>query len=575
MRNPLQKNESAEKALTLMVQGTASSVGKSVLVAGLCRLFARRGVRVAPFKSQNMALNSYVTHDGLEIGRAQAVQAEAAGIFPTVWMNPILLKPTTDRKSQVIVMGKVHAIMDAGEYYRQRISYKETVLRAYEHLKKSHELVLIEGAGSPAEINLMENDLVNMGMADMADCPVVLVGDIDRGGVFASLYGTVMLLPPAQRERIQGFIINKFRGDVSILQPGIEQLEAMLNIRCLGVLPYQKLRIEEEDSLAPELEMKGDYADPAGSCGTAAGIDDKKMVEEKRDEPLDIAVLRLPRLSNFTDVAPLRLLDGLRLRYVDEASQFGHPHLVIVPGSKSTMADLDFLRRTGLDIPLLEHASRGGFVIGLCGGYQMLGRTLLDPLHVESDRESMAGLGLLDVETTFLPVKHTARTVAYVAALHAEGLCSDKMEGKPVAPMHMLTGVQGMRLQGYEIHTGETRLGVAATPFVCMDDAVNGQHFEGAVSANKRVLGTYLHGIFENIVFSRALMDNIRQLAAACGRLNDKKQSSAGGALSEDGGTSEYGAAKEAAFDALADMLETFLDISALERILHGGNKAL
>ena len=378
-------------AKCIMVQGTMSGAGKSLLVTALCRIFAQDGYRVAPFKSQNMALNSFVTADGLELGRAQAVQAEAAGIPCDVRMNPILLKPSSDTGSQLIVMGEVRGQYDAKDYFRMKRGLIPEIMKAYNSLAEEHDIIVIEGAGSPAEINLREDDIVNMGLAELVNAPVILAGDIDRGGVFAQLYGTVALLRPEERKRLIGTVINKFRGDVELLRPGLRQLEELTGVPVLGVLPWMKVDIDDEDSLAPRLEK----TDSAG-------------------RPLDIAVIRLPHVSNFTDFSPLEEHPAIGLRYVNRPEQLGHPDLVILPGTKNTMGDLRWLRETGLAGEILALHEAGCAILGVCGGYQMLGRRLSDPEKIEGGG-SVEGLDLLPCETVFTGKKTRVRRRAVCA----------------------------------------------------------------------------------------------------------------------------------------------------------------
>lgn len=374
------------RAKCIMVQGTMSGAGKSLLCAALCRIFAQDGYRAAPFKSQNMALNSHVTRDGLEMGRAQAVQAQAAGAEPDVRMNPVLLKPSSDTGSQVIVLGEVRGHMSAAEYFRYKRQLFPEVLAAYDSLAAEHDVIVIEGAGSPAEINLRADDIVNMGLALRVGAPVLLAGDIDRGGVFAQLYGTVALLQPEERERIAGLVINKFRGDLEILRPGLSLLEEKTGKRVLGVVPYLKVDVDDEDSLAP--------------C----------LGREDVHKPLDAAVIRLPRISNFTDFAPLEEHPQIGVRYVDDPRKLGSPDLVVLPGTKSTGGDLLWLRQNGLEAAILKLAAAGTPVLGVCGGYQMLGEAVHDRSGVEHGAGgSIRGMGLLPVETTFLPEKARAR----------------------------------------------------------------------------------------------------------------------------------------------------------------------
>ena len=430
---------------SIMVQGTMSGAGKSLLVAALCRIFKQDGHRVAPFKSQNMALNSYITQDGLEMGRAQVVQAYASGLEPDVRMNPILLKPASDVGSQLIVNGEVRGNYQASEYFAMKSTLVPDIMEAYDSLAADNDIIVIEGAGSPAEINLKDNDIVNMGMAKMANAPVLLVGDIDRGGVFAQLFGTVELLEPEERERIVGMVINKFRGDPALLDPGLEMLEDKTGIRVAGVVPYTYADVDDEDSLAPRL------------LHTSAA-----------DKALDIAVIRLPRLSNFTDFAPLEHHELVSVRYVSSADELGMPDAVIVPGTKNTMDDLLWMRETGLAVAIPRLASNGVLVLGVCGGYQMLGRKVVDPIGVEH-KGSLDGLGLLPCVTTLTSEKTRTRMRATVSA-------------EPFA---------GVQLDGYEIHMGKTEF-EEACPFCELEDG----RAEGAAKGS--VFGTYLHGLFDS-----------------------------------------------------------------------------
>ena len=440
------------KAKCIMIQGTMSGAGKSLLCAALCRIFAQDGYRVAPFKSQNMALNSFVTRDGLEMGRAQVVQAQAAGIEPDVRMNPILLKPSSDVGSQVIVNGEVRGQMPASAYFRMKRSLIPEILSAYNSLAGDVDIIVIEGAGSPAEINLKADDIVNMGLAKLVDAPVLLAGDIDRGGVFAQLYGTVELLEPDERARIKGLIINKFRGDVKILRPGLAMLEEKTRLPVLGVVPYLKVDIEDEDSLSERLDTG------------------------KTVKPLDAAVLRLPHISNFTDFMPLEQHPLLGVRYVQNARQLGTPDCVILPGTKNTVEDLLWLRQSGLEAAVLKLAAAGVPVLGVCGGYQMLGQWLDDTAGTESGRsQTVRGLGLLPTRTVFTGEKRRAQVTARVTA----------------APF------AGAQLTGYEIHTGRTE--VQGTAFC----RLSGDVPEGCAEGN--VFGTYLHGLFDTGALTEAL----------------------------------------------------------------------
>lgn len=434
----------AKKARCIMVQGTMSGAGKSLLCAALCRIFAQDGLRAAPFKSQNMALNSAVTKDGLEMGRAQYMQAEAAGIEPDVRMNPVLLKPCSDTGSQVIVNGEIRAQMSAKEYFAYKKQLIPEILAAYESLAAENDVIVIEGAGSPAEINLRQDDIVNMGLAELVDAPVLLAGDIDRGGVFAQLYGTAALLAPSERQRVKGLIINKFRGDVGLLQPGLAQLEQLTGIPVAGVVPMLKVDVDDEDSLAPGLQGRS-------GCGA-----------------VDIAVVRLPHISNFTDFAPLATHPALSVRYVGAPAQLGEPDLVILPGTKSTTADLLWLRESGLEAAILRLAGLGVPVLGVCGGYQMMGKTLHDPHGYEGDTPEVRGMDLLDCKTVFTADKTRTRKSGRVLA----GL------------------LQGAEMTGYEIHQGRTV--VNGSPFLQFDSG----EYDGCVSG--RCAGTYLHGLFDS-----------------------------------------------------------------------------
>jgi adenosylcobyric acid synthase len=449
-------------AKPIMIQGTMSNAGKSLVCAGLCRIFSQDGHKTAPFKSQNMALNSFITNEGLEMGRAQVMQAEAAGIEPSVLMNPILLKPTSDAGSQVIVLGEVLDTMNAYDYYERKNKLRGIVVDSYETLAAKNDVIVIEGAGSPAEINLNKEDFVNMGMAQIADAPVLLVGDIDRGGVFASLFGTIKLLPEEDQKRIKGVIINKFRGDVDILRPGLSMLEDLIGIPVLGVVPYLHIDIDDEDSLS------------------------ERFTHKSGGEPLDVAVIRLPRISNFTDFNALSRFEQVGLRYVDSAEGLGQPDLIVLPGTKNTMGDLKWLRQNGLEAAVKKLASAGTIVIGVCGGYQMLGNTLSDPNGVE-EGGSMRGMELLPVDTVFEPAKVRTRVTGRVKPL--EGV---------------FLGVSGADITGYEIHMGKTTLSCGTVPFSELSDGTP----DGAVYGN--IAGSYLHGLFDGglgTALVRLLMD--------------------------------------------------------------------
>ena len=484
-------------AKNIMIQGTMSNAGKSLLCAGLCRIFKQDGYRVAPFKSQNMALNSFITAEGGEMGRAQVVQAEAAGIAPDVRMNPILLKPTTDVGSQVIVAGQVQGNMRAMEYYRRKREFLPAVMEAYNSLASQYDIIVIEGAGSPAEINLKQEDIVNMGLAKLVDAPVLLVGDIDRGGVFAQLYGTVALLEEEERARIKGTVVNKFRGDRSILEPGLETLEQLCGVPVAGVIPYTHVDIDDEDSLTERF--------------------DRNSTERKL---VDIAVIRLPRISNFTDFSPFERYANVSLHYVDKVADLHKPDMILLPGTKSTIADLKWLRQSGLEAAIQKAASAGTLVFGVCGGYQMLGRSVSDPEQVEAAGiTQIQGIGLLDMDTVFLGEKVQTQTTGTFAGL----------EG-------MLAGLNGLSYTGYEIHMGRSREKLPP------------------VQGTGNVYGSYIHGIFD----APGVSDEI--LKAIC---TQKGLDFA--AL----GTFDLDAYKERQYDLLADAVRGGLDMDLVYRIVN------
>ena len=435
-------------AKKIMIQGTASNSGKSLICAALCRIFTEDGYKVAPFKSQNMALNSFITEDGLEMGRAQVMQAECCNIKPDVRMNPILLKPTSDEGSQVIVNGKVLKNMKARDYFKMKKNLIPDIMKSFNELEEEFDIIVIEGAGSPAEINLKSDDIVNMGLAKMVDAPVLLVGDIDRGGVFASLAGTMLLLDDDEKERVKGTIINKFRGDVEILKPGLVQLEEIIKVPTMGVVPYVNVDVDDEDSLSDRFTRK-----------------DKAQV-------IDIAVIRTPRISNFTDFNALEYIDGVSLRYVGSVKDLKEPDLIILPGTKNTMADLSWLRESGLEASILKHASKDKPVIGICGGYQMLGTVLKDPLGVEHGGV-MSGLGLLDQETIFEGEKTTTR-----------------VSGKLNEVGGIFKDLSHVEYEGYEIHMGKT---------------TNNK----TIVNNKNVYGSYIHGIFDKEEVSKTIIESL------------------------------------------------------------------
>ncbi|WP_454192756.1 cobyric acid synthase [Paenibacillus sp. Marseille-Q7038] len=476
-----------------MLQGTASDVGKSIVTTALCRLFLQDGYQPAPYKSQNMALNSYVTLDGKEIGRAQGVQAEACGLPATTDMNPILIKPIKDMHSQIVVHGVPKMQMSAMDYRNHFLPQAKTiVLNALDRLREQYDIVLMEGAGSPAEINLKDRDIVNMNLAGWADAPVLLISDIDRGGVFASLVGTLELLEPHERARVKGFIINKFRGDLALLQPGLDWLTERTGIPVLGVLPYiPELRIEAEDSVV---------------------LDDLQYRRQKEKE-LDIVVIRYPRISNFTDFDALGWEPDVVVRYVSNADNLGDPDVIILPGTKDTISDLTFLRERGLDRAITEQwRERGVQLVGICGGYQMLGERLCDPYAVESETKQAEGLGLLPLATTFSKEKRTVRvkgTVAKESPLRVD-------ENKETRPT----------VEAYEIHMGITEsdesAGIRSEKFrplfvlnadaetVSSAEGIESVHLEGCGAADGKVWGTYLHGLFDNDEFRRTWLDGLR-----------------------------------------------------------------
>lgn len=500
-------------AKAIMIQGTMSNAGKSLIAAGLCRIFKQDGYRVAPFKSQNMALNSFITEEGLEMGRAQVMQAEAAGIAPSVLMNPILLKPTNDVGSQVIVNGEVLGTMSARDYFRYKKELIPQVKKAYDTLASEYDIIVIEGAGSPAEINLKAEDIVNMGMAKMANAPVLLVGDIDRGGVFAQLLGTILLLEEEEKKMVKGMIINKFRGDKTILEPGVEMLEEKSRIPVVGVAPYLNVQVEDEDSLTERFQGNQEV-----------GL-------------IDIAVLRIPRISNFTDFNALEVIPGVSLRYVKSVQELKEPDMIILPGTKNTMEDLLWLRQNGLEVAVLKQAAKGKLIFGICGGYQMLGETLSDPEGVEAGGE-IKGMGLLPMNTVFH--KNKTRTRVKGAFQKLDGL---------------LEGLSETVLEGYEIHMGTTTLTKDAHTLTQIRDQVTGaEKQDGAYREN--VYGSYVHGIFDKEEVARKLVE-------AIGR---KK----GIDVSELAGV-EFAEFKEQQYDLLAQGLREHLDMKKIYEILEEG----
>ncbi len=502
-------------AKAIMVQGTMSNVGKSLLAAGLCRIFKQDGYKAAPFKSQNMALNSFITDEGLEMGRAQVMQAEAAGIKPSVLMNPILLKPTNDTGSQVIVNGEVLGNYSARDYFAFKQKLIPEIMKAYNTLAAEHDIIVIEGAGSPAEINLKKDDIVNMGMAKLAASPVILAGDIDRGGVFAQLIGTVDLLEEDERRMIKGLVINKFRGDKTILDPGIVMLEQRSGIPVVGTVPYMQLELDDEDSLS------------------------ERFTSGKQADLVDIAVIRLPRISNFTDFNPFEMIPGVSLRYVGSTGELKNPDMIILPGTKNTMDDLKWLRQSGLEAAVKKMASSGKVIFGICGGFQMMGEVLSDPYGVESGG-TMAGIGLLPMETVFAGQK--TRTQVSGVMRPAEGVLSQ---------------LSGIPIEGYEIHMGVTTLKGAAS-MTQLQGASGQQVFsekaDGACSGN--IYGSYVHGIFDS---ERAAVGVARALAQAKGA----DLSSAEGV--------DFAAFKQTQYDLLAQHMRAHMDMESIYRIVEEG----
>lgn len=506
-------------AKTLMVQGTASSVGKSLLVAALCRIYSRRGVRVAPFKAQNMSLNAAVTSDGLEIGRAQAMQAEAAGIAARVEMNPILLKPEGEQRSQLVLMGRPVGHVSAASYYTDdRSALRQAIAECLQTLRREHELVIIEGAGSPAEVNLMSRDLVNMHVARLADAPVVLVGDIDRGGVFASLLGTLDLLDAEDRARVVGLVVNKFRGDPSLFVDGVEFLVQRSARPVLGVVPHvPRLILPDEDSQSLT-ERPNHFASVDAST-------------------LRVAVIHLPRMSNHDDVLCLEHEPGVQVVFVEDSDQLNNCDLLILPGSKNTVADLQWLRERGFASVIAARAEHGDAVLGICGGYQMLGRHIHDPDGIESGQATVAGLGVLPVVTTYRRDKVTWQVRARIRAnvrdsfLATRDLCEAE-------------------LAAYEIHHGEVAVAEAMDAVFEVERHEGQWASEGAMNARGNVVGTLLHGLFDNAALRAELLQSLRRRRG----------------LSVVG--SSVLPARSQEYDRLADVVEGALDMSLLDRLI-------
>lgn len=492
-------------AKAIMIQGTMSNVGKSLLTAALCRIFKQDGYRCAPFKSQNMALNSFITEEGLEMGRAQVMQAEAAGILPSVLMNPILLKPTTDVGSQVIVNGKVVGNMKAGDYFKYKQQLIPEIMKAYESLSAQYDIIVIEGAGSPAEINLKKHDIVNMGMAKMVDAPVLLVGDIDRGGVFAQLLGTLMLLEEEERNRVKGLVINKFRGDTAILEPGLEMLRQQCQKSILGVIPYVYCDIEDEDSLSDKLD------------------------EGKGQVLVDIAVIKLPRLSNFTDFDVFNQYPGVKVRYVSKVGQLAKPDLLIIPGTKNTVSDLLWLRQNGLEAAIKKLADKKVPIFGICGGYQMLGKTIKDPYGVETTQgETISGMGLLEIETVFYEQKYRTQT-----------------QGSFGTVKGIFKSLSNRSFTGYEVHMGQSEVRDEPLNVIASGD------YEGCQKGN--IYGSYIHGLFDEKEIATEI------LKALC----EKK-----GVSFDTQTMMDRKAYKEAQYDQLALSVRKALDMESIYKMI-------
>ncbi len=504
-------------AKAIMVQGTMSNAGKSLVTAGLCRVFNQDGYKVAPFKSQNMALNSFITRNGAEMGRAQVVQAEAANIEPSALMNPILLKPTSDKGSQVIVNGEAIGTMTASEYFAFKTQLIPEIMKAYNQLEAENDVIVIEGAGSPAEINLRGQDIVNMGMAKMAKSPVLLVADIDRGGVFASIYGTLMLLEEDERAMVKGLVINKFRGDINILRPGLEMIEEKTGIPIVGVLPMLKVDIEDEDSLSDRLDSRSEI------------------------QAVDIAVVKIPRMSNYTDFNVFELIPGVSLRYVKSVGELQNPDMIIIPGTKNTIGDLLWLRQSGFEAELLKKAHAGTVVFGICGGYQMLGTKLSDPFGVEEGGD-VAGIGLLDVETIFAEKKRTIQVEGHF----------NKVQG-------IFQELSGCQFHGYEIHSGVTNFAIESSlsnmkPIYEEGDIVP----EGSqkITDVMNIYGSYIHGIFDGDGIAKSIVD----------ALLAKK-----GIKPDDVHTISFAEYKKQQYDILAEAVRKNLDMKKIYEILKAG----
>lgn len=443
-----------------MVVGTSSGAGKSITVTALCRVLTKDGYKVSPFKSQNMALNSFVTKSGLEMGRAQVVQAYACMIEPEAYMNPILLKPTTDRKIQIIVNGKSIGNMSGIEYGKFKTSLKPEIMKSYDYIRENYDVSILEGAGSPVEINIKGEDIANMKMAEMADSPVILVADIDRGGVFASIYGTIMLMSEKERARVKGVIINKFRGDINILKSGLEEIEKLTGVPVIGVMPYTNVDIEDEDSVTERF----------------------KRLQKKKG--INISVIKLKHISNFTDIDALRMVEDINIKYINSVDEMGEEDIIIIPGTKNTIDDLKELKDNGIATEIIKASKNGKVIIGICGGFQMLGEKIKDPYGIESEIKEIPGLGLLELETVMEKEKNTTQ-----------------YEGKLSNCTGLLEGLEGEEIKGYEIHQGVT---------FGNESKVNDEDRIVTVVKGENIFATYLHGIFENEKITRNILNKVR-----------------------------------------------------------------
>ena len=488
----------------IMLQGTGSSVGKSILVSALCRILKQDGYSVCPYKSQNMGLNSYITIDGKEMGRAQVLQAYAAGLEPAAYMNPILLKPTTDRQCQVIVNGEFYADTSAVGYHELKPTFGKMLKEDFEKIEEKFDVVIMEGAGSPAEINLRDRDIVNMGMAELVDAPVILVGDIDKGGVFASLAGTILLFNEAEKQRVKGTIINKFRGDIALLEPGLDMLEEIIHVPPLGVVPYFNLQLEDEDGAI--------------------------TYNKEITAPIDIAVIHLSNIANFTDLDPLEAEEDVSVRFVGHVNEFENPDIVIIPDSRNIIEDLIELQKNGLGAKIKEH-SQGKMVLGICGGYQMLGKAITDPQEAVSDQKEIEGLGLLGITTAFSKEQTTTQ-----------------VEGEFLIPE-----IAGALIKGYEIHTGNSNYGKKVKAFLQIKRK-NGQsvnYEEGCINDKGNIIGTYIHGIFDGPEFREHTLNKIRTQKGLPTRTSKA-----------------YDNIREEELDKLADIVRESIDMDQIYKII-------